>query len=412
MGCKPTTSKKQQMKKEQENPSPAPTKVPEEKAPNFAPYKRDIQSERNANKSNRDRSYTNFLENVPDSQQKPISPVKYNSAEAFDSVPEAVNPAEYDNSLLGNMLCPNVLKEYSKLDYIARPLTEPFELVILDIQKRNINLNSSFDHPILNSYNLFSSYCNGLNKLFLSGGEMKSFVTIDLATCVIESLPLVENRKSHSMIVLPYEFSFDCGGMKMKIPCGFVFLVGGGGTKTVEYYDLKNKNLIHHSHLNEIHIEPALALLDNSYLYAFSGFKRPSGKKECFERINLKSRQDKWESFSVKLNANSKFGQTCFAVAHYGENQLIFLGGCDTHKNSLHSDENFLFNWKDDTLAVSDLPFVSEEYTEKFLFPVREEDQKKQTYTSIGIPNKQRNQIFISLFMARSLKSVTFEMEA
>jgi hypothetical protein len=408
----------QPSKKTEVNPSSFSKSKQEEKKYEEVFSKKEVeskieqQSKKQSNQIYPTPTYLGFLDNISKNKES-----KYNQTEqsgkpnAFDSVAEVDDIGLEGMSVLGRSLCQNIISEYSKLNLIARPLTEPFELVILNIENKNLSINSSFDNPILNKYNSRAAYCNGHNKLFFSGGEMKHFVVIDLENFVVDTMPYEENRKSHSMISIPSQFEFSVTSFKMTIPSAYIFIVGGDGNKRVEYYDLKNKHIVHHSQTNEIHIEPALALLDNKFLYCFSGFKRPSGRRECFERINLKSKQEKWESFNVQTKSNSKFGQTCFAVAHYGENKLIFLGGYDSINSSLNSTDNFIFDWENNTLELSQQDPVTEEYNEKFFFPIREETIKNN-YSSLAFPAFQRNNINISFFISRKLYSSHFQTES
>jgi hypothetical protein len=468
MGCKPSTSKKQQIQQNQQNqaqvqneknqkqtqsqqqtqqqtnfntkeisghkeiqsqqqinthqPSKKSEAVPysipkskEEKKNNEDFYsKKEIESKlqnqpKKESKMNKQKSYFGFLDNISNIDNNNALEQNKNPS-AFDSVPETEGFGLEGMSVFGKTLCKNIIKEYSKLNLLAKPLTEPFELVLLNIESKNVSINSSFDNPVLNKYNSRAAYCNGLNKIFFSGGEMKHFVVIDLNNFGIDSIPYEENRKSHSMILVPSQFEFSVGSMSMTIPSAYIFIVGGDGNKRVEYYDLKNKHIVHHSHTNDIHIEPALALIDNGFLYCFSGFKRPSGRNECFERINLKSKQDKWESFKVQTKSGNKFGQTCFAVSHYGPDQVIFLGGYDSVNSSLNSTENFIFDWKNNTLEVSQQDPVTEEYCEKFFFPIREE-RIKNNYSSVAFPSFKRNNINISFFISGKLYSSHFQSE-
>mgnify|MGYP002624866185 CR=1 FL=1 len=91
----------------------------------------------------------------------------------------------------------------------------------------------------LNDYGPSSAYCNGNNRLFISGGEKNNlnynnkFWKINLDNQGIDFIEM-EDKKNHSMIY---------------IPGGYVFIVGGINKKTF-CYDEQNNQIWLYGNLN------------------------------------------------------------------------------------------------------------------------------------------------------------------
>ncbi len=308
----------------------------------------------------------------------------------------------------------NVLAEYSKINCIARPIYDPFEIVILDLGNKKVSVDSSFTNDArVKDFCILSAFCNGRDKLFISGGESvkaNSFCIIDLIEKKIDFKLMKTSRRNHSMIF---------------IPNNSIFIVGGPSTKSVEVYNMSNKKdssgITEHSTMNEVRIEPALCLIDNSFLYAFTGFKKDA--KKTFERINLRSNGTMWELINVNLEKGLSFGQNFFAVAFYKQNEVIFLGGSDTEKNTQKCEKSHVFNFEKNLISLAQLEITNEDYSEKFFIPVdavvkggrknpeNNQEINSENFTSILFPNFHRNNIKISIFSNLKLNEVKFEID-
>jgi len=137
-----------------------------------------------------------------------------------------------------------------------------------------------------------------------------------------------------------------------------------------------------------------LSLIDDSYLYCFSGFRY----SKTFERINLRTNSKKWELIKVKLAPEiSNFNQMFFAVSYYKNDSVIFLGGLDY----ANSKKNFAFNYKTDTLYLTGNEKEEFESSEKYFIPI-------QKLTGINIPNFNEKDIKLLVWNEDSLAKADF----
>lgn len=319
---------------------------------------------------------------------------------------------EIDVSLPGLPNLPEkLLKAFYSYNYIAKPLTDPFEIAIFDKTTGKIQIESLSSHyeQIENETNLLiyselSAYCSGMDHLYISGGEnvnATSLWDIDLADKTIyKSKSSLKNpRKLHSMIF---------------IPNNYVLIVGGLEAIDVECYDISKKEIFTHSALNEERIEPALMIINDTYLYVFSGFYMHKEKYlDSFERMNLRSGSKTWEilkpsfkNLNVENSLNSAFTQKFFAVSMHSHNSVIFLGGI--HGASFDSNNNFCFtyNYEKNTISLSNVPHNTSDFGEKFFYPL-------DSYNNILIPYINRDEVSIIRYTADDgIKKIPFEFDS
>ena len=247
---------------------------------------------------------------------------------------------------------PLILKEEIIPDLIGKPFNDPFEIFIfskknkiLKIQKYDKNI---IEKNNLDDYGISSSYCNGNNYLFISGGENKNleisgnFWKINLETLKIDSINM-NPKKDHSMLF---------------IPGNYVFIVGGNDLKTF-YYSIENKEFNSWCDINKKRFEPSLALISN-YLYCFDNINTKNNNKNMiFEKTDITSGYPQWEIINPIVHTSldyRKLNQNYFGVAKIDDNNIIFIGG------SMDGDENenkfnFKYNINMNTIEASELPF-------------------------------------------------------
>ena len=261
---------------------------------------------------------------------------------------------------------PIVINEEKIPDIIGKPFSEPFEVFIfhksdkiLKIQKYE---NDLIERNELNNFGSSSSYCNGNNNLFISGGEKKSlemidkFWKIDLEKKEIETIPMAP-KQNHSMIY---------------IPGGYVFIVGGNDKKTF-YFDEQNNQIWAFSELNKLRTEPALILVSD-FLYCFDNINsKENNDKFTFEKIDLSKENPNWEIITPNLDSsilNQKMNQKFFGVVKGEDNDILFLGG-NMDGNEDQKMYNYKYNIGQNLIEPSEVPFTEYNFKEKTFLPYK-----------------------------------------
>lgn len=298
----------------------------------------------------------------------------------------------------------DVKSAYFKTYLIGSPKyeTNPFEIIVYD-KTQNLVAFQSYTHEDLSFFNQFSSYCNGVNTLFLSGGDKQRdmegqttnsnvLAKFDLTTNEIVKLPnLIEGRHWHSMIY---------------VPNSYVFIVGGVGNKTVEVFDTVKNTISIDSELNEFRSEASLCCVDNRYLYAFCGFKFQDDYIDTVERCDLRSKKRDWEYVKINFSENIKSLDICyFAIAYHTPETLLFLGGTDkksTDKGHNFSQNNYVYNHKTSKLDFYDLPPIDDICFEKFFIPTN-------FTTSVLIPGFNHDSVKVLQYVEGNITVLQFE---
>ena len=267
---------------------------------------------------------------------------------------------------------PNLANEKVDIDRVGKPFASPFEVFIFS-KKEKVFQTVGFNQDIIEEneleyYSDFSAYCNGNETLFISGGKnvrdvtLGHFWTINLNTKEVEKHPTGMNpKRQHSMIF---------------VPNNYVFIVGGNTEETF-YYDTNSKNFVNWAPLNVKRSEPALAIINNTYLYAFDTIKiKENASDVVFERTNLR-KEPMWEIVKPELTQGvqmSNFKQKFFGVCPLENDNLIFLGG---NMDKSEGDANtepfcYTYNTNNNMLSQSQLPFKPFDFNEKTFYPLTE----------------------------------------
>jgi hypothetical protein len=247
-----------------------------------------------------------------------------------------------------------------------------FGLVTLDtetLKTHEIKFNLD-ESDYLKRFNSFSAFCNGNEKIYLSGGDstdpasnsnsnpISDFIEIDLeqnnpSGPTYKNLPnLNEARTWHSMIFIPKKY---------------VFIVSGTNNKSVELFDIENNEIKIDSYLNEARSECSLALVNNLYLYAFCGFLLHQSFVNTIERCNLGRENRKWEIVNYKLENNVKFNPSFFSVGYVNDDILLFGG----NENPEEKNENYLLKNGDTLEEFNNSENVVAVFREKLFRPIR-----------------------------------------
>ena len=259
-------------------------------------------------------------------------------------------------------------KEEIITDVVGKPFNNPFEVIIFRKKDKSLNIQtydpSTINNLFLNNYSPSSSYCNGNNHLFISGGEktngeiIDDFWEIDLNEQNIAEPVKIPPKKNHSMIF---------------IPNNYVFVVGGNDKKTF-YFNTENAEVCEWANLNNIRTEPGLQRLSN-YLYCFDNVN-----KDIFtvEKTDLNSHIPKWTLITPKidypLGQEQKLSQKFFGVSNDKENNIMFLGGnVDNDSNGSNEVFNYKYNTNSDSVEISKLPYHKFNFKEKTFLPYKED---------------------------------------
>ena len=257
-----------------------------------------------------------------------------------------------------------ILEEEKEIipDIIGKPFSEPFEIFIFNKKNKTLNIQKYEDDDInkfyLNDYDSSSSYCNGNNRLFISGGEKNNpnyrniFWKINLFNQDIDFIEM-EDKKSHSMIY---------------IPGGYVFIVGGMDKKTY-CYDEQNNQIWFYGNLNILRNEPALVLI-SGLIYCFDNINtKDNNNKFTFERIDLNKERPEWELITPNFNYMVKeINQKFFGIVKSDDNNILFLGG-NMDENEDKNKYNYIYNIKSNEIELSDIPFEEYNFKEKTFLP-------------------------------------------
>ena len=282
---------------------------------------------------------------------------------------------------------PNEVRKYiAKRTYLIGGLTfdKPNTFGLFIFNKMN-NSTLSFEYSTniylqLKTVNQFSAYCNALNKLYISGGELSnniitdSFLSIDLTQVqqnIFVPTQLCNLRKKrywHSMIYIPEKY---------------IFIIGGPNEVDVELYDMEKNVSVIDSRLNTDRCEPSLILVNEKYLYTFFGFHLYESFINTIERCNINKRKRYWEMVNYKLSNTPNLVKAFFGVS-YVENNIILVSDKE-NQNDLKP--NYILSpgqVNNDT--ISDEGILNSKSTrlfgEKFFIPFTEEESINLAFKS------------------------------
>lgn len=248
---------------------------------------------------------------------------------------------------------------------VGKPFNHPFEIFIFKKSDKVLKIKTYEKNAVnklgLNEYGSSSAYCNGNNKLFISGGETKDdeiidkLWVIDLNDNFLYDPYIIPPKKNHSMIF---------------IPPGYVFMVGGNDKKTF-YFDSETQEVYEWADLNKERNEPALQRIGNT-LYCFDNVNKSNDDQLSFEKTDLDSVNPEWNLFYPQIDPNlsiQKLPQKFFGVSKDLDNSIIFLGG----NMDNHSDRNALLNYKynpnNNNIEISNIPYRDYNFKEKTFLP-------------------------------------------
>ena len=191
------------------------------------------------------------------------------------------------------------LENYIKqIDFISRPMSNPFEIYIFEIEKKLIKRLKYTKEKVqmfeLDKYGENSAFCNGMNHLFISGGidpitneELNLFWDIDIENnCLKNKIKMPISKKNHNMIYFNET----------------VYIIGGDDENTI-FYDTEKMAFIEWENLNQKKFKPSL-IICNSILFCFdSSLKYSSRFNDDNRNVSLEGEA----YFEVTHHDNKKF---------------------------------------------------------------------------------------------------------
>ena len=329
------------------------------------------------------------LENMND--KKYIEYIYNNSELIMDSTPlKKIIKDEEQNEIFIELIIKEI-KNIDKdenieyVDYIAKPIANPFEVYIFDIRNKIIKkikyTKEKVKYLELDKYDDNSAYCNGINHLFISGGmEPKTNQTMDLFFDID-----IENNKLANKTKMPIPKK----NHKMIYYYKKVYIIGGEDEKTM-FYDTENKEFIEWDSLNQKKFETSL-IIYNSYLYCFD----LSGKNSFdynIEKIDLSKDDSKWEIVRPELSpdiSNINYSNKLFGLIKDKNDNIIFLGG-KVKTNDENNNFNLKYNVKENLIEKNNEIKVINNYEYKDLLFIEKSFLSFDENTQIIFPDFSR----------------------
>jgi hypothetical protein len=260
-------------------------------------------------------------------------------------------------------------KEYYKTELIGSPRyeTNPFQVVYYNTKTKTLNSLIINNEECL-QFNHFSSYCNGIDTLFISGGEKQGDANAQssaLGNFYAINLNKGEEKRLVDLNVPRFWHSM------IFIPNNWVFIVGGALTKSVELYNINDGTIKIENELNELRAEATLCCIDNAYLYAFCGFKYQSNYLTTVERCNLQAKRRIWEY--VDVSGIENVGISFFTIGYINEysdemESFLILGGNETAGGKCFNDKTYKYE-KDKIMPFGNI-HIADNFPEKFFIPI------------------------------------------
>ena len=282
---------------------------------------------------------------------------------------------------------PNEIRKYiAKRTYLIGGLTfdKPNIFGLFIFNKLN-NSTLSFEYSTniyqqMKTVNQFSAYCNALNKLYISGGDLGNNQITDTFMCI-------DLNQVQQNIFLPTKL---CNLKKMRywhsmifIPEKYIFIIGGPNEMDVELYDMEKNVSVIDSRLNTDRCEPSLILVNEKYLYTFFGFQLYESFINTIERCNINRKHREWEMVNYRLNNTQNLVKAFFGVSYVGNN--IILVSDKENQNDLKP--NYVLSpGKDNCDVLSDEGILNSKsprlFGEKFFIPFTEEESINMAFKS------------------------------
>ena len=270
-----------------------------------------------------------------------ITPDSLNEFDFYDSNGHLINDLAYNyfyewhdlkeilkvSLVRTGLYIPNDIRNYiSKRTYLIGCLTfdNPNSIGLFIYNKLN-NSTLSFEYSSnvyaqMKVVNQLSAYCNALNKLYISGGEIQKDVITDSFMCL--DLDEIQKNIFNPTILCKLQVKRYWHSM-IYIPEKYIFIIGGPNEINVELYNIETNISRIDSQLNVDRCEPSLILVNNKFLYAFFGFHLYESFINSIERCNLHKKNRNWEMVQYKLSNTTNIARAFFGLTYILNNILL-----------------------------------------------------------------------------------------
>jgi hypothetical protein len=268
-------------------------------------------------------------------------------------------------------------------DPVLKPFENPFRILVFSPAEfttsfKRYPANTLRYYKLDNFSDSASAYCNTDKGLYISGGKnrgkgTKDFLKVCNLKLTIERLPDIPIKKEgHSMVF---------------VPKNYIYFVGGCSKDTF-FFDTSSNLFGEWAPLKQEKISPALALVNNRYLYAFSEQKEKK-KFDFIERTDLKKIPE-WEKITVKVV--EPFPMHNFGAAVGNDGRVYFLGG-----RRDKGEKIYCYNTLKNIIEPCGQENSSLKISDKTFYFLNE-------YNSALIPNELREDVQIVLFNRKKNK--------
>ena len=224
-------------------------------------------------------------------------------------------------------------------------ISDNLGLVLYNKYTKNITCsilnNEENDLKDLNAFSQLSSFCNGGNMLYISGGEAKNSLSESPFLNDFYCINLLDLKKSHK---LPNLNEARAWHSMIYIPPKYIFIVSGT-TNTVELFNTEKNEILIDSMLNEKRCESTLICINNAILFAFCGFVIGDSFLSTIEKCNLRHSKRLWTYVSYQTIDNIIFEECYYVASHFSETSIILFGNSESQKKSF---QNIMFDLEDE----------------------------------------------------------------
>jgi len=208
-------------------------------------------------------------------------------------------------------------------------------------KKLSCTILNNDENKDLNVFTQLSSFCNGNNMLYISGGEAKNSVSESPFLNDFYCINLLDIKKSHK---LPNLNEARALHSMIFIPPKFVFIVSGT-TNSVELFNTEKNEIQIDSMLNEKRCEPTLICLNNAMLFAFCGFVIGDSFLSTIEKCNLRNSRRLWTYVNYQTLDNVIFEECYYVASYFSESSIILFGSDESQKKNF---QNIMFDLEDE----------------------------------------------------------------